>query len=243
MSRTGDPEGLEKDARRLDARVAGGLYVANIVTIWLAIWALRGIVVPRDPAATAANVLAHEAMLRFGLGLELVSTATSVGVAALFYRLFRPVNASASLAAAFFRLAACVAAIVGYLFQFAPLELLAPGHPASALGAEGLQAVAMLLYRLHNMASNIVILLFGFHFILIGPLIYRSAVLPRALGVLVGVAGLGALMVLSPPLYAALFRYFIVIPLLAEVGLATWLLVVGIDAAPWRRREGAHPAG
>jgi hypothetical protein len=226
---TADFDNLQK--RRLNARIAGGLYVANIVTIWAAIWALHGIIVPRDPAATAANVVAHESMLRFGLGLELVSTACSIGVAALFYQLFRPVSASASLAAAFFRLAACAVAIAGYLFQFAPLELLAPGHPAGALGAPGLQAVALLLFRLHGLASNIVILLFGFHFILIGPLIYRSAFLPRALGVLAGMAGLGALVVLSPPLFAALFRYFVAVPLLAEVGLAAWLLLVGISPA------------
>jgi hypothetical protein len=225
MSAAADPNSLQ--TRRFNARIAGALYVANIATIWAAIWALRGIVVPRDPVATAANVVAHESMLRLGLGLELVSTACSIGVAALFYRLFKPVNASASLAAAFFRLAACAVAIVGYLFQFAPLELLTPGHPAGALGEPGLQAVALLLFRLHGLASNIVILLFGFHFILIGPLIYRSGFLPRALGVLVGVAGLGALMVLSPPIFAALFRYFVAVPLLAEVALAAWLLAVG----------------
>src|SRR5215470_13693169 len=68
---------------RSRARVAGGFYLLNIVTIFVAIFFLRGIIVSSDVAATAANVLAHETSFRLGFALELISTACSIAVTAL----------------------------------------------------------------------------------------------------------------------------------------------------------------
>lgn len=231
------PDETRDAVRRGQATAAGLLYVANIATILGAIWVLRGIVAPREPALTAANVAAHAALLRFGLGLELLSSACSIGVAALLYRLFKAVDAGASAIAAFFRLAACAVAIVGYVFQFAPLELLADGRPLPGLDPAGLAATALALYRLHGLASNIVILLFGFHFLAIGYLVLRSGWLPRPLGILAGVSGAGALLVLSPMLWGVLFPYFAGVGLITEVSLAVSLLVLG------RRTPARAPGG
>jgi len=222
------------------ASIAGVLYALNIVTIWGSIWLLRGIFLPRDPAGTAANVLAHQSLLRLALGLELLSTITSIGVAALLYRLFKPVDANTSVAAAFFRLTACAVAVVGYVFQFAPLELIA-GHPMTGADPAGAQVLALQLYRLHNLASNAVILLFGFHFILLGGLIFRSGFLPRLLGILVGLAGLGALSILSPSL-SPLLPYFLGPALLAELSLTVCLLALGRGLLSLRQAAGVTPS-
>ena len=216
-----------KTARRRQAMAAGLLYAANIATILGSIWLLRGIIAPRDPGMTAANVAAHASLLRFGLGLELLSTACSIGVAGLLYRLFKPVNASVSALAAFFRLTACAVAIVGYLFQFAPLEILADGWRVTGLDPTQLAATALMLFRLHSLASNVVVLLFGCHFVLIGYLVFRSRFLPRALGVLAASTGVGAMIVLSPRLAAMLFPYLAGGGLLAEVSLTVSLLLIG----------------
>jgi hypothetical protein len=232
MSLAATPDETCQAARRRQALAAGLLYAANVAAILSSIWLLRGIIVPRDPAATAAHVAAHAALLRVALGLELVSTAASIGVAALLYRLLKPVSASVSATAAFFRLAACAVAIMGYVFQFAPLELLADGRRIPGLDPAQLTALALALFRLHGLASNIVILLFGFHFGLIGWLVYRSGFLPRALGLLAGVTGVGAMLVLSPSLSATLFPYFAGVGLLNEVSLAVSLLVIGRPPRP-----------
>lgn len=216
------------------ARIAGVFYLLNIATIFAAIFFFRGIIVARDPAATAANVLAHEASFRLGSALEVISTACSIVVAALFYELLKPVNRSASLTAAFFRLAACAVAVVGYLFQLAPLQILGGGVPSlSGLKQDELQAIALLLYRLHGPASDMVIVFFGFHFVLIGYLIFRSTFLPRVLGALVGVAGLGGLIFLAPPVAHSVFLYFVAIGALAEWSLTAWLLAAGINVQRW----------
>jgi hypothetical protein len=203
----------------LTAKMAGVFYLLNIATILLAVFFFRGIV-SRDPAATAANVLAHEASFRLGYALELISTACSIAVAALFYELLKPVNRSVSLTAAFFRVVACALAVVGYLFQLAPLQVAGGAHSVE-------------LYRLRGPASDMVIVFFGFQFVLIGYLIFRSTFLPRAFGALAGIAGLGGLMFLVPPLAHNLFPYFVAIGLLAELSLTAWLLAAGVDVQRW----------
>jgi hypothetical protein len=193
---------------RVMARIAGGFYLLNIVTILLAVFLFRGIVVGRDEGA-----------LRLGIAFELISTSCSIVVAAFFYELLRPVSRSVSLIAAFCRLIACVVAVVGYIFQSAPLVVSG--------------AVGLLLYRLRVPATNIVIVFFGFHFVLLGYLIFRSGFLPRFLGVLAGLAGLGALTSVAPQLARPLFPYFVAIGLLTEVSLTVWLLAMGVDVERW----------
>jgi len=61
-----------------------------------------------------------------------------------------------------------------------------------------LRALALMFLELNTQAANIYLVFFGVYCLLIGYLIFRSAFLPRILGVLMGFAGLGWLTFLSP---------------------------------------------
>ncbi len=79
---------------------------------------------------------------------------------------------------------------------------------------------------------------FGFSTVLQGYLIFRSTFLPRFLGVLGMVAGLGWLTFLHPPLG---YRAFPFIALLGFIGAAVtifWLLVYGVNEERWKERAG-----
>gem|GEM_PF-3950310 len=66
-------------------------------------------------------------------------------------------------------------------------------------------------------------------------LIFRSTFLPRALSVLLAIAGLGWLTFLSPSLGDHLFPYPLSITgLLGEGALTLWLLVFGVNAQRWK---------
>jgi hypothetical protein len=225
------------------ARAAGALYLLNITTILVAVWLFRGIIVANDASASATNLVGHETRYRVAIAFELISTACSVGVAGLLYTLLKPVSENLSLIAAFFRLLACGIAVVGYGFQVTPLQILTDIHHASGLTSDQLQATALVAYKLHGPASDMVIVFFGFHFVLIGMLILRSTLLPRALGVLVGLAGAGALTMLMPPLGRALFPYFVGVGLAAELSLALWLALRGVDVRDWSESSSVSRCG
>lgn len=77
---------------------------------------------------------------------------------------------------------------------------------------------------------------FGCYCLLIGYLIFTSTYLPRFLGVLMAIAGLGWLTFLSPPLARALSPGVYGPGLLGEGALTLWLLVKGVDVPMQRQR-------
>jgi len=224
---------------RTRARITGGIYLLFFLTALLGEFftqraGISGIgALPGDAAATATNIMAHESFYLLGVALGLISTASYVAVTALFYRLFRPVSRSLAFMAAFFGLVGCAITAFGSLFQLAPLAVLGGDPYLSAFTARQLQALALLFLHLNAQVGSIALIFFGLFQILIGFLIFRSTFLPRVLGVLMALAGLGWLIFLAPPLAALLLTYLEVLGILAEVLLMLWLLVMGVNAERW----------
>ena len=75
---------------------------------------------------------------------------------------------------------------------------------------------------------------FGLYCLLIGSLIWRSTFLPRILGALMAVGGLGWLTFLSPWLSGRLFPYNVVPGVIGEGALTLWLLMKGVDVRQWK---------
>jgi hypothetical protein len=229
-SKMTDPE----TSPRLKARIAGAFYLLTIPTAILAELFVRGqVVVSGNAAATATNILAHEPLFRLGFASDLIATACYIAVTALFYGLFKPVNRSLSLLAAFFSLVGCAIGAFSCLFHLAPLVVLGGAPYLSVFKLEQLQALALMFLKLRAQASNIGIVFFGFYCLLIGYLVFRSTFLPRILGVLMALAGLGWLTFLSPPLANYLSPYNLAPGLLGEGSLTLWLLVAGVNTAKW----------
>ena len=80
---------------------------------------------------------------------------------------------------------------------------------------------------------------FGFYCLLIGYLIFRSTFLPRILGVLMALAGLGYLTYLSHPLAHSLFPYNVAPGGIGEGLLTLWLLIFGVNAERWQEQARA----
>jgi hypothetical protein len=138
-----------------------------------------------------------------------ITLACDSGVALLFYNLLKPVNRNVSLLAAVFRLIFVAVMTVNFLNYFGPLDLFKSAHSAAAF----------------NTGYSIALVPFGIHCLATGYLIFRSNFLPRTIGVLIALAGLGYLIFIWPPLGDRLFFPYIVVP---GVGVATirsnWLL-------------------
>jgi hypothetical protein len=79
---------------------------------------------------------------------------------------------------------------------------------------------------------------FGPYCLLIGYLIFRSTFLPRILGVLMALAGLGWLIFLSPHA-TYLSSYLKVLGFLAEASLMLWLIVKGVNVQRWKEQASA----
>jgi len=139
---------------------------------------------------------------------------------------------AADLAAGIIEVSCMIAVTLLFYDIFKPvnrgLSLLAASINFVGLAFEGLQFLPK--------GMNIGLVFHGFYWILIGYLIFRSAFLPRILGVLMVFAGLGWLTFLSPPLAHYLSPYIQVLGVLAEGSLMLWLLVMGVNVAKWEEK-------
>jgi hypothetical protein len=93
------------------------------------------------------------------------------------------------------------------------------------------------LFHLASYRINTLVF-FGPYCLLIGYLIFTSTFLPRILGVLMALAGLGWLIFLSP-LANHLFTYLKVLGFLAELLLCLWLVVKGVNVQRWKEQASA----
>jgi len=217
------------------ARIAGLFYLLVFLFNGGLLFIRGGLVISGDAAATASNILAHASRFWLGFTCYLILIACHIAVTALFYELFKPVNRGVSLLAAFFSLMACAAATFSSLFYSAPLVVLQEAPHLGAFNAEQLQALALMLDKLNLRASNIGSAFFGCYFLLIGYLVFRSAFLPRILGVLMMFGGVSMLPLLYPPLASSL-RPYRALALLGEVSLTLWLLARGVNVERWKEQ-------
>ena len=233
---------------RLTARVTGFLYLVIIAIAAIAEFFIRGkLVVGGDPALTAANILASEQLYRLAGAIDFVVLFCDICVALLLYLLLRPAGGGLSLLAAFFRLVFSAIMGAAILFHFVPLILLKDPTYAGAFSTAQIQSLATLSLKLHGVLYAVGLLFFGVHCVLIGVLIARATFLPRIIGWLLAIAGLGYLLnsaavLFYPPLEAVVFPYALLPGLVAESALALWLMVVGVNAAKWEEQARHMPA-
>ncbi len=225
---------------RLKARFTGVFYLVTILTGIFSQGFVSGrLVVDGDAAATATNILAHRGLLQLGFAVYLIEMACQIAMTALFYDLLKPAGRSVSLVAAFLGFAGCVIKTFSRVFFISALSILGGAHYLSVFSAEQLKALALLFLNVNDHGAAMALVFFGFYALLTGYLIIRSTFLPRILGVLSVIAGLGWLSFLYPPLGYRLFPYIAVFGLIGAVSLIVWLLVFGVNEQRWMEQAGA----
>jgi hypothetical protein len=231
---------LEETSPRLKARITDAFYLLTILTGIFAEGFVSGrLVVDGDAAATATNILTHRGLFQLGFAVYLVEMACQIAMTALFYDLLKPAGRSVSLLAAFLGLAGCVIKTFSRVFFIVPLFVLGGAHYLSVFSAEQLQALALLFLKVNDRGAAIALVFFGFYALLQGYLIIRSTFLPRILGVLSVLGGLGWLSFLYLPLGYRLFPYIAALGLLGAASLILWLLVFGVDEQRWKEQARA----
>jgi Domain of unknown function (DUF4386) len=223
------------------ARATGLFYLALLATgIFAQGFIAEKLIVAGDAAATATNILANRGLYETAFTIYMVEMACQIAVTVLFYRLLRPVNKSAALLAMTWGLTGCVIKTGGRVFFLAPLFLLQGGASAHYLGVfstEQLQAISLVFLTVNDRTAGMGLAFFGFCDTLNGSLIFKSTFLPRWLGVLTLIGGLGWMTFAYPPLGYRLFLPLALYGVVGSIVMIGWLLVKGVDEDKWKTVE------
>lgn len=220
-------------------RTIGIVWLAYFVVGIVAMYLLKGLVVKGDVAATAQLILAHPALYQLSASIDLVGNAIYIVLTAMLYELFRPVNRSYALTAAFLSLTGCIVQIVAGLLRVAAPVALGDAQLVSGLGAQQVQLAVMLGLKMYSRAYLISFPMFAMFELVIGYLILKSTFLPRWLGIWWLLAGIGWLIFLWPPIAANVQPLVIAVGGTAEVVFALWLVVKSADIARKRADAGS----
>jgi len=226
--------------RRL-ARTIGLLF---LLTILAGIFA-QGFVSERlinfgDAAATARNILSNRGLFQMGFTVYLIEMTCQIATAALWYVLLRPVSQPIALTAAFIELTGCIVKSFARVFFIASLFVLGGGASLSTFSAPQLQSLALLLLKVNDQGAAMALAFFGFSTTLNGFLIFRSTFLPKFLGVLGMIAGIGWLTFLYPPLGYRAFPFIALVGLLGAAATIFWLLTFGVNEQKWQEQATAE---
>jgi hypothetical protein len=239
-----DPErmlGMKTESPRLLARLAGVFFLLTIVGGIIA----QGLISERlinfgDAAATANNILASRGLFQVGFSIFLIEMACQLIAAALMYLLLKPVNRTLALLMLLFEFAGIVIKTFARVFYIAPLYVLDGGGAFSGVDAGQLQSISLVLLTINDTGAATALALFGFSTPIAGYLIFRSTYLPRWLGAIGMIAGVGWLAYIYPPLGSSIFMFVALIALIGSAAQIFWLIVFGVDEEKFRTVETAN---
>ena len=202
------------------------LLLMSVVAIFGKVVAVDGLVTEGDAARTATDIMASQGLFRLGIASLVVVIALDVVVAWALYRVFSPVGRSLSMLAAALRLVYSGVFMVAIGQLLGVIRLLSDDGNLAAFGADQVYAQAMLGITAFNDTWHVSQFLFGLHLLLIGYLAYRSHYIPRLLGVLLVIAGLGyATDSMGAVLSLGSWTDISSFTFLGEFLLALWLLI------------------
>jgi hypothetical protein len=219
------------------ARIAGGFYLAFVLASVLA--GVLGHIGMGGVGQVYQAIVTDAGAFRLALVVALLSAFLFVMAAWGLYVLLRPVNGQLAL---LFLLLNAIGVAIQCASMFPLLSALLLGDGASrmqAYSAPQLEGLAFLSINLYKTGFVTAQLFFGTWLFPLGYLVYKSGFLPRFLGVLLMLDGIGVLIwffqALLLPAHPAISYPAFALGFVAEVGLGLWLVARGVktvDTSP-----------
>ena len=215
------------------ARLAGLLgLVMGIPLPFSLFYVPSQIIVSGDATATAKNILAKEFLFRAGIVSHLFSATVFLFLVFVLYRLLKSVNEN--LAKLMVALVVVQVPIVFLIetFNVSSLMIL-KGDVLKTFEPAQYQNLSMLLLKMSRYGIGVLQIFWGLWLLPYGLLVYKSGFIPRILGVLLFINGIGYLvesltfLLLQRSDYL-LVRQFTFVTYFGELAIMLWYLIKGV---------------
>ena len=220
--------------RTKDARRAGFLYLAFIITCMFSGIVRMRLLVLEDAAKTAGLLINAWGLLNISVIDDVVSAVLFLLAAWALYVLLKPVNKNLALLFLLLNAAGVALQCSSLLNLYAPVLIQRNADIQRAFLPEQLDALNLLFFNLHKSGFTMAQIFYGIWLFPLGLLVYRSGFLPKWLGVLLIADCFGVLITffqffLLPDLGMISYPGYAV-GLIAEFSLSLWLIIKGVKS-------------
>lgn len=186
------------------------------------------LVIPGNVEQTAQNISAHGGLFVALILCYLINFIGDIVISWALYVLLAPVNRAVSLLAALFRLMYTAVALCAVMNLVNAYRLLHTPIYLTLFGANPLHAQVQLFLDSFQWDWSMSLVVFGIHLVLLGALISRSGYIPRLIGILLVINGLGWMIDrLQIYLFPVAPLGFLFITFFGELVFMLWLLIRG----------------
>jgi hypothetical protein len=216
------------------ARLAGIFYLIIAITGFYGIMYVPSkIMVKGDAAATMNNLLANEFLFRTGTVANLIDAIAFIFLVLTLHRLFKSVNENQAQLMLIFVLVQIPIFFLAEAFNISAL-MIAKGELMKSIDITQRQDMTLLFLKTYDYGQMLLETFWGLWLIPFGILMYQSGFMPRLLGILLILGGIGYILEVLAYLLLPDFRLLlsnITMPLysLAEIGTLLWLLIKGTN--------------
>jgi hypothetical protein len=218
------------------ARVAGVMYFLIGGAAFNEGYVLSHIVKSGDAAATADNIRSSSALFRAGFVGDLTAAVFWLLAAIALYQLLSHVSRPAAGAMVTFAAIGAAIMTLNQLNQYTALTIATSADDSRAFGTAGSDALTQVFTDMQHNGYVIDDMFFGLWLLPLAYLVVRSGYFPKAIGVLLAIAGVGYLVdlftaFLTPDLGTNV-ALFVTVPAAAagELTFMLWLLIKGVRA-------------
>ena len=211
------------------AVIAGiGLLIMAILAPIANFSILQGLIVPDDAAKTVSNINNSEGLFRIAICLFLIVVLLDIIVAWALYVFLKPVNKSLSLLTAWFRVVYATMLAVVLIYLIHVLQLLSRADYLAVFETDQLQAQVMLSLNNFTLGWEFGMIIFGFHLLVLGYLVFKAGYVRNVLGILLVLASIGYVIDGFGKLLSSHYNMSIAMfTFIGEVILIFWLLIKG----------------
>jgi hypothetical protein len=210
-----------------------GLLIMAVLAAYANFAIMQPLIIPGEVKSTIENIIASSGSFRLATISFLVVAVLDIVVALALCIILKSANKHLALIAAWFRIIYAVIFAFSLTNLFGVFQLLT--SPESPQNNE-IFTQAMNRINAFQKGWDIGLILFGLHLLLLGFIAFRFGTIPKWLGALLAIAGLGYLVdsigiLLSPQYNLSLGEY----TFFGELILIFWLLWRGIKGFPQQR--------
>lgn len=213
------------------SRAAGALYLVVVVTgLFSLLYVPSQINVSGDAYATADNIITHSSLFRAGVAAFLLKQVAFLLLPLVLFKLLRSVNQDIAVLMVALAIISVPIALISLVSRLNALDILS-GDLGMALAPDQLKSQAMLSLNAYGNGLLVTTLFWGLWLLPFGYLVMRSGFLPKILGFLLVLGGLGYVaqvfgQVLLPD--KGFPDSVLLLAAAGEIGTCLWLLVMGV---------------